>query len=216
MNLLIIGAPGAGKGTMSERIIEEYDIAHISTGDILRQAIKDATPVGKKAQEYMDKGNLVPDSIIHDLIVERLSMDDINKGFLFDGYPRTIEQAIDFSEIAEKLGKKIDAVINLDIEDEVLFKRITGRRLCPQCGAIYNIYYKPTSKENVCDECGGELIIRADDNAESLKVRLEAYHNLTEPIIDYYKKMDLVRNVNADQTTDDVFNDIKAILEGLK
>ena len=186
MNLLIIGAPGAGKGTMSELILDKFNLVHVSTGDMLRAAVKNGTPVGLKAQEYMNRGELVPDEVIHDIIVERLSQDDIEQGFLFDGYPRTKNQAVDLDEILKSLNKKIDCVINLNIEDEVLVKRITGRRLCPECGEIYNIYLKPSKKDGICDKCGSELIQRKDDNLESLKVRLSEYHKNTQPVIEYY------------------------------
>ena len=216
MNLLIIGAPGAGKGTMSELIINKYQITHVSTGDMLRQAIKEATPVGLKAQEYMDQGKLVPDSIIHDIILERLNKKDIDQGFLFDGYPRTINQAIDLQDILDKLNKKIDCVINLDIQDEELTKRITGRRICPKCQEIYNIYNLPPTKEGKCDKCGSDLITRIDDNLESLVTRLAEYHTNTQPIIAYYKKMDLVKDVKANEPIETIFNNIVSILEGLK
>lgn len=213
MNLLIIGAPGAGKGTMSELILEKYGLVHVSTGNMLREAVKNQTPVGLKAQEYMNKGELVPDEIIHDIIVERLSKDDIDAGFLFDGYPRTENQAIDLDSIMKEINKTIDAVINLNIDDHELIKRITGRRLCPTCGEIYNIYFFPSKKENICDKCGSELIQRKDDNLESLEVRLSEYHKNTQPVIEYYEKMDLVKHVDAKQDIDIVFNDIDAILE---
>ena len=216
MNLLIIGAPGAGKGTVSESIISNYDIAHISTGDMLRAAIKDKTALGLQAKEYMDAGNLVPDDIIHDIIVDRLSRDDTTGGFLFDGYPRTLNQAIDLSEILKQLNKRIDCVINLDIADEDLIKRITGRRLCPQCGEIYNIYYSASKIAGKCDECGSDLITRQDDNQESLKVRLEEYHKNTQPLIEYYSKMDLVRTVCASNSKEDVYREVESILKGLK
>ena len=216
MNLLIIGAPGAGKGTMSDLILKNYDIVHVSTGDMLRSAVKNGTPVGLAAQEYMNKGALVPDSIIHDIIVERLSMDDVNKGFLFDGYPRTEVQAVDLTDILDKLNKKIDCVINLEIEDEELIKRITGRRLCPTCGEIYNIYSKAPQAEGKCDKCGADLTQRKDDNLESLSVRLAEYHKNTQPLIEYYQKMDLVKSVNAKGSAQEVFAGIKEILEGLK
>ena len=215
MNLLIIGAPGAGKGTMSDLLINTYHLVHVSTGDMLRAAVKAGTPVGLKAQEYMNKGALVPDEVIHDIIVERLSQDDIKAGFLFDGYPRTIAQAEDLDQILKEIGLKIDAVINLNIEDDELIKRITGRRLCPTCGEIFNIYYKAPAKEGVCDKCGAELITRKDDNLESLTVRLQEYHKNTQPVIEYYEKAGLVANVDAKQGVDEVFGDIRKLLEGL-
>ena len=215
MNLLIIGAPGAGKGTMSDLLINNFHLVHVSTGDMLRAAVKAGTPVGLKAQEYMNKGALVPDEVIHDIIVERLSQDDVNDGFLFDGYPRTLNQAEDLDAILKQIGKKIDRVINLDIEDEELIKRITGRRLCPTCGEIFNIYYKAPAKEGICDKCGAELIQRKDDNLESLTVRLEEYHKNTQPVIEYYEAADIVSHINAKQGVNEVFEDIKAALEGL-
>jgi len=215
MNLLIIGAPGAGKGTMSDLLINTYHLVHVSTGDMLRAAVKAGTPVGLKAQEYMNKGALVPDEVIHDIIVERLSQDDIKAGFLFDGYPRTIVQAQDLDLILKEIGLKIDAVINLNIEDDELIKRITGRRLCPTCGEIFNIYYKAPAKEGICDKCGAELITRKDDNLESLTVRLQEYHKNTQPVIEYYEKAGLVANVDAKQGVDEVFGDIRKLLEGL-
>lgn len=215
MNLLIIGAPGAGKGTMSDLLIDTYHLVHVSTGDMLRAAVKAGTPVGLKAQEYMNKGALVPDEVIHDIIVERLSQDDVNDGFLFDGYPRTLNQAKDLDVILKEIGKKIDRVINLNIEDEELIKRITGRRLCPTCGEIFNIYYKAPAKEGICDKCGAELIQRKDDNLESLSVRLEEYHKNTQPVIEYYEAAHIVSHIDAKQGVNEVFNDIKAALEGL-
>lgn len=215
MNLLIIGAPGAGKGTVSDRIIKDYELVHVSTGDMLREAVKNGTPVGLQAQGYMNRGELVPDEVIHDIIVERLSRDDVDAGFLFDGYPRTKNQAVDLDEILKQLDKKVDCVIDLDIDDEDLIKRITGRRLCPDCGEIYNIYYKSSKVEGVCDKCGGTLIQRKDDNPDSLKVRLEEYHKNTQPVIEYYEKMDIVRHVDASMSKDEVYDSVKNILEGL-
>ncbi|MBO4919580.1 MAG: adenylate kinase [Erysipelotrichaceae bacterium] len=215
MNLLIIGAPGAGKGTVSDRIINDYELVHVSTGDMLREAVKNGTPVGLQAQGYMNRGELVPDEVIHDIIVERLSRDDVDAGFLFDGYPRTKNQAIDLDEILKQLDKKVDCVIDLEIDDEDLIKRITGRRLCPDCGEIYNIYYKPSLKEGICDKCGGSLIQRKDDNPDSLKVRLQEYHKNTQPVIEYYEEMGIVRHVDASKSKDEVYDDVKAILEGL-
>ena len=215
MNLLIIGAPGAGKGTVSDRIINDYELVYVSTGDMLREAVKNGTPVGLQAQGYMNRGELVPDEVIHDIIVERLSRDDVDAGFLFDGYPRTKNQAVDLDEILKQLDKKVDCVIDLEIDDEDLIKRITGRRLCPDCGEIYNIYYKPSLKEGICDKCGGSLIQRKDDNPDSLKVRLQEYHKNTQPVIEYYEEMGIVRHVDASKSKDEVYDDVKAILEGL-
>ena len=214
MNLLIMGAPGAGKGTMSNQLVEKYGVTHISTGDMLRSAIAEGTPVGKKAKEFMDAGKLVPDTIIHDLIIERLSKDDIAKGFLLDGYPRTLVQAEDLNEILVSLNKKIDAVINLNVDEEILLKRITGRRSCPNCGEIYNIYFKAPKTENKCDRCGNDLSMRKDDNAESLKTRLEAYHDNAQPILEYYQKMGIVHEIDAGRSTPDTMSMIDAELEG--
>lgn len=216
MNLLIIGAPGVGKGTMSNLLIEDYGLVHVSTGDMLRAAVKDQTPVGKLAAEYMNSGRLVPDEVIHDIIVERLSKDDIKKGFLFDGYPRTLNQAIDLDKILDELNLKIDAVINLLIDDQVVIKRITGRRTCLKCGSIYNIYFGAPKQENVCDKCGESLSTRKDDNEESLKKRLEEFHSNTSPVIDYYQKKNIVYNINGDQSIDGEYSEIKKVLEGLK
>ena len=200
MNLLIIGAPGAGKGTMSDLLINTYHLVHVSTGDMLRAAVKAGTPVGLKAQEYMNKGALVPDEVIHDIIVERLSQDDIKSGFLFDGYPRTIAQAQDLDLILKEIGLKIDAVINLNIEDDELIKRITGRRLCPTCGEIFNIYYKAPAKEGVCDKCAGTLVQRKDDHPDTVNARLEVYHKETEPLKDYYEKQGKLSIVEGQDT----------------
>ena len=165
MNLLIIGAPGVGKGTMSNLLIEDYKLVHVSTGDMLRQAIADKTKVGQIAEGYMSKGQLVPDEVIHDIIVERLSKDDIKQGFLFDGYPRTESQAIDLSKILTELNLKIDGVINLQIDDEVVVKRITGRRTCSKCGSIYNIYFGNSKVDGICDKCKETLSITIDGNS---------------------------------------------------
>lgn len=216
MNLLIIGAPGVGKGTMSRFLVAHYKLVHISTGDMLREAMKNKTEIGLKVQEYMDAGNLVPDEIIHDMIVERFSQKDINRGFLFDGYPRTVAQAIDLENILKQLNMKIDAVLNLQLDDSIIIKRITGRRTCPQCGSIFNIYYDPPKVENVCNNCGGELNIRGDDNEESLKIRLNEFAKNTAPVVEYYEKQNIVHNIDADQDRDKEFADIQKVLEGLK
>ena len=216
MNLLIVGAPGVGKGTMSKFLVKEYGVEHISTGDMLREAVANATPIGLKAKEHMENGTLVPDDIINEIIHDRLSKDNGANGFLFDGYPRTVNQAKSLTEILDKLGLKIDAVINLEVSDDVLVKRITGRRTCPKCGSTFNIYYKIPKIDNVCDECGEKLIIRQDDNLESLTNRLSEFHKNTEPVIEYYEKDNLVKHINADQKREDEFADIRKSLEGIE
>ena len=216
MNLLIVGAPGVGKGTMSRFLVAHYKLVHVSTGDMLRQAIADKTPVGLKAKEYMDKGQLVPDEVIHNIIVDRLSQNDIKRGFLFDGYPRTVNQAIDLANILKELNMKIDAVLNLQVDDEVVIKRITGRRTCNSCGSIYNIYYNAPKQEGICDNCGEKLTIRSDDNIDSLQIRLEEFHKNTSPVIEYYESENIVHNINADQDREEEFKDIQQVLEGLK
>ena len=211
MYLLIMGAPGSGKGTMSEKICLEYGIAHISTGDLLREAARSGSPVGQKAQEYMSQGLLVPDDIIHDIISEFLKANPA-KGFLMDGYPRTIEQAHDLDDICKSLDIKIDYVIVLDLLDEVIEKRITGRRVCKNCGTIYHIDTKPSKIEGICDECGGELYIRSDDTIESLRVRLLEYEKSTKPLIDYYKDSTAVIHIDGDGTIEEVFAAIREAL----
>ncbi|MDY6062801.1 MAG: adenylate kinase [Erysipelotrichaceae bacterium] len=216
MNILIMGAPGAGKGTMSEKIVDEYGIVHISTGDILRAAVKEESELGLKAKEYMDRGQLVPDQLVDNIILNRLNQDDMTEGFLMDGYPRTISQAESFEKILSKVGKHIDCVINLVIDEEMLADRITGRRVCPKCKAIYHINTKKPTKVGICDECGDGLIQRKDDTLESLKIRLEAYHKQTQPIIEHYKKQGLIIDVDANNSASEVFKNIAKALESVK
>ncbi|MBQ3418664.1 MAG: adenylate kinase [Erysipelotrichaceae bacterium] len=214
MNILIMGAPGTGKGTMSQLIKEHYDVVHVSTGDMLRQAVENKTTLGLKVQEYMSAGALVPDEVIHNIILERLAKDDIKKGFLFDGYPRTVKQAIDLDEILGKLNMNIDCIINLDVDVEILKERITGRRTCRNCKEIYHIKNMPPKVEGTCDLCGGELITREDDTLEALMKRLDEYYASTKPVIDYYEKTGLVHNIDGGRDANEVFEDIKAILGG--
>lgn len=214
MNILIMGAPGTGKGTMSQLIKEHYDVVHVSTGDMLRQAVENKTALGLKVQEYMSAGALVPDEVIHNIILERLAQDDIKKGFLFDGYPRTVKQAIDLDEILGKLNMNIDYIINLDVDVEILKERITGRRTCRNCKEIYHIKNMPPKVEGTCDLCGGELITREDDTLEALMNRLDEYYASTKPVIDYYEKTGLVHNIDGGRDANEVFEDIKAILGG--
>lgn len=214
MNILIMGAPGTGKGTMSQLIKEHYDVVHVSTGDMLRQAVENKTTLGLKVQEYMSAGALVPDEVIHNIILERLAKDDIKKGFLFDGYPRTVKQAIDLDEILGKLNMNIDCIIKLDVDVEILKERITGRRTCRNCKEIYHIKNMPPKVEGTCDLCGGELITREDDTLEALMKRLDEYYASTKPVIDYYEKTGLVHNIDGGRDANEVFEDIKAILGG--
>lgn len=212
MNLLIMGAPGSGKGTMSEKICDKYQIEHISTGDLLREAVKSGSEVGKKANEYMRQGLLVPDGIIHQIIVERLSNDESKKGFLMDGYPRTLAQAEDLDSILKELDIKLDCIIQLNLDFDILAKRITGRRVCKKCGAIYHISNKPSKVAGVCDICGGELYTRQDDTIESLKVRLGEYEKSTKPLLDYYSDHVKIENIQADGTPEEVFALIESVL----
>ena len=216
MNILIIGAPGTGKGTMSNLIVDKYHVVHISTGDMLRHAVALKTEVGLKAQEYMEAGKLVPDEIIHGVILERLKEDDIKDGFLMDGYPRNLRQAEDLEGILKDLGMHIDVVLDLNVDEEVLKERITGRRVCKNCGAIYHIKNNPPQKENTCDLCGGELYTRKDDTLESLVTRLAEYHQNTKPLIDHYQKQDLVKEIDASLKVEKVFEAVSETLEKVK
>ena len=216
MNILIIGAPGTGKGTMSNLIVDKYHVVHISTGDMLRHAVALKTEVGLKAQEYMEAGKLVPDEIIHGVILERLKEDDIKDGFLMDGYPRNLRQAEDLEGILKDLEMHIDVVLDLNVDEEVLKERITGRRVCKNCGAIYHIKNNPPQKENTCDLCDGELYTRKDDTLESLVTRLAEYHQNTKPLIDHYQKQGLVKEIDASLKVEEVFEAVSETLEKVK
>ena len=215
MNILIMGPAGAGKGTMSELILKEYDIPHITTGDMLRENVRNNTELGKLAKSYMEAGKLVPDDVINAMVEDRLQQPDCQKGYLLDGFPRTLVQAEAFSEIADKIGKPVECVIALEVDFEILKDRITGRRICSKCGAIYHIKGHPSKVEGVCDECGGELIQRKDDTVEQLKVRMDEYEKSTKPVIDFYEARGVVKHVNAAQAKEDVFAVIQEALEHL-
>ncbi|MEJ5360745.1 MAG: adenylate kinase [Spirochaetota bacterium] len=189
MRIILLGAPGAGKGTIAKMLVEKYGIVQISTGDILRQAVKESTPVGKKAAEYMNTGKLVPDELIMDIIEERIARPDCAKGFIFDGFPRTIPQAEALEKLFATKNMTIDAIINLEVPEDVVLKRLTSRRTCsnPDCQAIYNIYSMPPKKEGTCDKCGSKLVQRDDETEEAIKVRLATYYEKTQPLINYYK-----------------------------
>ena len=215
MNLLIMGGPGAGKGTMSEKILEKYNILHISTGDIFRSEIKAQTELGLLAKSYIDKGLLVPDEVTNKMVKSFLEKTDHANGYLLDGYPRTIDQAKAFNALVTRTDLEIDKVIYLRIPFEVLAERVTGRRICNDCKTIFHVKYKPSKVEGVCDECGGTLTQRKDDTLESLKVRVEEYKKLTAPVLFYYSEKNLVETVNADQSIDKVWEDVQKALEDL-
>jgi len=216
MNLLIMGPAGAGKGTMSDFIVSEYDIPHISTGDMLRENVKNNTELGKSAQSYMNAGKLVPDDVINAMVEERLQKPDCQKGYLLDGFPRTLVQAEAFAKIAEKIGKPVESVIALEVGFEVLEERITGRRICPKCGAIYHIHTKPSKVESKCDVCGSNLIQRKDDTVEQLKVRMDEYDKSTKPVIDFYAKKGVATRVDAARKPEEVFGAIEKVLNKIK
>lgn len=213
MNILIMGGPGAGKGTMSAKIVEKFSLLHISTGDIFRSEIGKQTELGLSAKAYMDKGLLVPDEVTNPMVKSFLEKQDTSKGYLLDGYPRNLAQAKAFDELVKGSDLEIDKVITLEIPFEKLAARITGRRLCRGCGEIYHTSNKPSSKEGVCDKCGGELYQRKDDTIESLSVRLEEYANQTQPVLDFYEEKGLVQRINASQPIENVWADTQKALE---
>ncbi len=209
MRLLIMGAPGAGKGTQAALIKEAYNIKHISTGDMFRKAISEKTPTGIEAKSYIDQGKLVPDSVTNKLVRERLSEKDCENGFLLDGYPRNLAQAEELDKILKDLGIKLDAVINVSVDDNFLIERITGRRTCTKCGASYHISFNKPKVEGICDECGSTLIQRPDDSEETIKNRLSVYYEKTKPVLDYYEAQNIVKNVDGIGEINEIFEKIK-------
>lgn len=213
MKIIMLGAPGAGKGTQAKKIAEKYSIPHISTGDIFRANIKEGTELGKKAKEYMDKGALVPDELVCDLVVDRISQEDAKNGYVLDGFPRTIPQAEALDAALTKIGEKVDYAIDVDVPDDNIINRMSGRRACVACGGTYHIEFNPTKAEGVCDACGGQLILRDDDQPETVKNRLKVYHEQTQPLIEYYTKKDILKSVDGTQDMSKVFDSIVGILE---
>ena len=212
MKIIMLGAPGAGKGTQAKKIAAKYAIPHISTGDIFRANIKNNTELGQKAKTYMDKGELVPDELVVDLIMDRFKEADCANGYVLDGFPRTIPQAEALDRALAEMGQKIDYAIDVEVPDENIVNRMSGRRACVDCGATYHIVYAPTAKEGICDKCGGELILRDDDKPETVKKRLDVYHEQTQPLIDYYTNAGILKTVDGTVDIDVVFQNIVEIL----
>ncbi len=211
-NLVLLGPPGAGKGTQASRIVAEYGIPHVSTGDILRGAVKNGTAMGLEAKKYMDAGDLVPDSVVIGIVKDRLQESDTEKGFLMDGFPRTIPQAEALDQALDELDRAITKVVVILVDEEDLVKRLSGRRVCRNCQAPYHVMFNPPVTQDVCDKCAGELYQRDDDNETTVRNRLETYRKQTEPLIDYYDKAGVVARVDGAKAPEDVYEDIRMAL----
>lgn len=212
MKIIMLGAPGAGKGSQASRIAKEYQLPHISTGDIFRANLKEETELGKRAKSFMDKGELVPDDITIAMLLDRIHKEDCKNGYILDGFPRTIPQAEALKEALAKKDEKIDLALDVEASDELIIKRMDGRRTCPACGAIYHIVTLPPKTEGICDRCGADLIQRKDDNEETVKNRLKIYHEVTEPLISYYKKEGILEEIDGAEELDKVFEKVKRII----
>ena len=212
MNIVLLGPPGSGKGTQAKMIAEKYGVVHISTGDILRENVRNNTPLGVEAKKFMEAGKLVPDSLLIDIIKDRLAKDDVKGGWMLDGYPRTMPQAEAMDKILPNLGQKIDVVLNIDVPDGELVKRVTGRRMC-KCGTTYHVQFNPPKAEGKCDACGADLYQRADDTEETVKERLQAYHAQTQPLIDYYDKRGIVATVVGVGDIKEIFGKVAVALD---
>lgn len=215
MNIILMGLPGAGKGTQASEIVKKFPIPHISTGDMFRKAIKDETDLGKEAKSYMDRGELVPDEVTVGIVKERISEDDAKKGFLLDGFPRTIDQAESLSQIMSELDREIDAVINIEVPEEELMKRLTGRRICEKCGTTYHLVFNPPKVDGICDIDGGKLYQREDDNPETVSNRLSVNVKQSKPILEYYNNKGVLKNIDGSKDIDEVTNDVIDILDHL-
>lgn len=213
LRAVLLGPPGAGKGTQAAKIIDKYNVPHISTGDIFRANIKEGTELGKKAQGYMNEGKLVPDELVVDLVQDRLEQDDCKEGFLLDGFPRTIFQAEKLDEFLSESGLKLDIVLNFKVRKDVLVERITGRRVCKACGASFHVVNLPPAKEGICDRCGGELIQRKDDNRETVENRINVYEKETAPLIGYYEKQGTLVDFDGEKDHEEVFKDVVKAIE---
>ncbi|NLW45497.1 MAG: adenylate kinase [Syntrophomonadaceae bacterium] len=213
MNVILVGPPGAGKGTQAETIVQTFRIPHISTGDMFRDAVRQGTELGKKAQEYMNAGKLVPDEVTIGIVKERLSQPDCDRGFLLDGFPRTVVQAEALDGIMESLGKRIEVVLNIAVPDEIIIERIVGRRSCKKCNAVYHVKFNPPKVEGICDKCGEPLFQRADDREETAAQRLKVYAEQTNPVLDFYVKKGVVVNIDGNRSRSAVWEDVKKALE---
>jgi adenylate kinase len=212
MNLILLGPPGAGKGTQAKMLMDRYDIPQISTGDILRGAVKEGTDMGKKAKEFMDAGKLVPDEVIIGIVKDRLKEDDAQNGYMLDGFPRTVPQAEALDEMLKDMGSKIDHVVSIEVPDEELVGRLTGRRTCRECGSGFHMKFDPPKEEGKCDKCSGELYQRDDDNVETVTNRLKVYGDQTQPLIDYYQNKGLLRPINGVGGISEIFDKVVAVL----
>lgn len=215
MNIIMLGAPGSGKGTQAERISKKYGIPHISTGDIFRENIKNGTELGKKAKGYMDRGELVPDDFVCDLVIDRIHQDDCSKGYVLDGFPRTVAQGEIFDKALEERGEKIDAAIYMELSEDLLVERMTGRRVCPKCGAGYHVKYIPPKVPGICDKCGSKLIQRDDDKIETFKNRLDVYKKETAPLVPHYEKTGKLITIEGKKGLEPGWEDIQAALDPL-
>lgn len=214
MNIILMGLPGAGKGTQAERMVEDFKIPHISTGDMFRAAVKDQTEMGLEAKKYMDQGLLVPDHVVIGIVRERLGKDDCSNGFLLDGFPRTVAQAEALDDTLQGLGRNIDHVMNIEVDRSELLARLTGRRICRDCGATYHVMFNPPKQEGVCDKCGGQLYQRDDDNEKTVATRLDVNIEQSAPLLSYYSEKGILRNIDGQQDITKVFEDIANLLRG--